>query len=159
MYWSLCWLMSLYFNPRLREGGDWSGVRRQHSWRSFQSTPPRRRRRKYSNIYMSRKGISIHASAKEATIDANTIVKKVTISIHASAKEATRTARYCCKELKISIHASAKEATSGLPAIPAITDYFNPRLREGGDGAEGAYDDIIDISIHASAKEATDLLL
>ena len=80
----------VHFNPRLREGGDVRhnllylvikisihasakeatyfhpdccfGVR-------FQSTPPRRRRRKFVHVVYIPKKISIHASAKEATID------------------------------------------------------------------------------------------
>ena len=78
----------VHFNPRLREGGDVRhnllylvikisihasakeatyfhpdccfGVR-------FQSTPPRRRRRKFVHVVYIPKKISIHASAKEAT--------------------------------------------------------------------------------------------
>ena len=56
----------------------------------------------------------------------------------------------------ISIHASAKEATKRLLEVRKCLFYFNPRLREGGDGAiRGAIKDVTSISIHASAKEAT----
>ena len=56
------------FNPRLREGGD-------TRWMATQPTVQ----------------ISIHASAKEATLDEQKPFKVVLyISIHASAKEATR---------------------------------------------------------------------
>ena len=80
--------------------------------------------------------ISIHASAKEATVneryqrgntgfqstpprrrrpDFSLTIKKVdSISIHASAKEATLYIPVMCGSLSISIHASAKEATNQL---------------------------------------------
>ena len=77
----------------------------------------------------------------------------------------------------ISIHASAKEATT-VSSFSGVTDYFNPRLREGGDkeyhrnnggkknfnprlreGGDGIQRhnrlEESKISIHASAKEAT----
>ena len=59
-----------------------------------------------------REKISIHASAKEATLYHRQGFNKGEISIHASAKEAT--ANNLCKQRGISlisIHASAKEAT------------------------------------------------
>ena len=59
----------------------------------------------------SSQDISIHASAREATIDFIKILDAPAISIHASAREAT------------SPHVSS---ANNLP-------YFNPRLREGGD--------------------------
>ena len=61
------------------------------------------------------------------------------ISIHASAKEATIRQRICGIPGRISIHASAKEATS-FPffKVSAKID-FNPRLREGGDLSPYAY--------------------
>ena len=77
------------------------------------------------------------------------------ISIHASAKEATSLfPMYCCSQA-ISIHASAKEATIDADTITAGTINFNPRLREGGDKADGDVKKEGIISIHASAKEAT----
>ena len=79
--------------------------------------------------------------------------------------------------LSISIHASAKEATT-VSSFSGVTEYFNPRLREGGDkeyhrnnggkknfnprlreGGDGIQRhnrlEESKISIHASAKEAT----
>ena len=57
----------------------------------------------------------------------------VQISIHASAKEATLDEQKPFKVvLYISIHASAKEATPHICGH-SKGDYFNPRLREGGD--------------------------
>ena len=120
------------FNPRLREGGD-----------------------EERGAAMINMNISIHASAKEATLltiffkriylyfnprlreggdrALKALLKKLHISIHASAKEATWSAVRHKSFLQISIHASAKEAT-------------NHKLRR-----------LIRnwISIHASAKEAT----
>ena len=78
----------------------------------------------------------------------------------------------------ISIHASAKEATT-VSSFSGVTEYFNPRLREGGDkeyhrnnggkknfnprlreGGDGIQRhnrlEESKISIHASAKEATE---
>ena len=79
----------------------------------------------------------------------------------------------------ISIHASAKEATT-VSSFSGVTEYFNPRLREGGDkeyhrnnggkknfnprlreGGDGIQRhnrlEESKISIHASAKEATNI--
>ena len=79
--------------------------------------------------------------------------------------------------MSISIHASAKEATT-VSSFSGVTEYFNPRLREGGDkeyhrnnggkknfnprlreGGDGIQRhnrlEESKISIHASAKEAT----
>ena len=108
--------------------------------------------------------ISIHASAKEATLSRKSVVLLYTdfnprlreggdgeapffilcdeiISIHASAKEATVITQL--KEVpadSISIHASAKEATfSAVISHNCFID-FNPRLREGGDGSTGRFD-------------------
>ena len=54
----------------------------------------------------------------------------------------------------ISIHASAKEATT-VSSFSGVTEYFNPRLREGGDLVSEHHTVTLMISIHASAKEAT----
>ena len=76
--------------------------------------------------------ISIHASAKEATVILLLLLIKELISIHASAKEATLSWFYFIIAFYISIHASAKEATSSK-ILALIYSNFNPRLREGGD--------------------------
>ena len=57
----------LYFNPRLREGGDNSTRLSINSCFVFQSTPPRRRRLFHLVNLLLYKEISIHASEKEAT--------------------------------------------------------------------------------------------
>ena len=56
----------MYFNPRLREGGD-----------------------KLSELTAEQGLISIHASAKEATAGRKPMLSLELISIHVSAKEAT----------------------------------------------------------------------
>ena len=78
--------------------------------------------------------ISIHASAKEATVlRAVVICLQLKISIHASAKEATGKITSSAGLRTISIHASAKEATICSSADKPAWANFNPRLREGGD--------------------------
>ena len=57
--------------------------------------------------------------------------------------------------MEISIHASAKEATRSRIVDTVIREYFNPRLREGGDITQNIILLMEIISIHASAKEAT----
>ena len=121
-----------YFNPRLHEGGDGT--------------------KKRQLVAICK--ISIHASAKEATMGTVNKEKFTKISIHASAKEATLRDLCTNSHIIISIHASAKEATrmalfyflsllfqSTPPRrrrqinrpLEILIPYFNPRLREGGD--------------------------
>ena len=129
-----CLRCSNNFNPRLREGGDGEpqdsgGVvtlfqstpprrRRLIDFPSrssifiFQSTPPRRRRPHRLVNDLNYLEISIHASAKEATMLPPLQLYFSAISIHASAKEATLQQPVSHHPQRISIHASAKEATS-----------------------------------------------
>ena len=99
------------FNPRFREGSD-----------DLTAIP--------ADVVT---GISIHASAKEATAVPPVGTAIFAISIHASAKEATVKDVVSDIFSGISIHASAKEATQ-------ILKHWRNKFR---------------ISIHASAKEAT----
>ena len=122
----------LYFNPRLREGGDiwlsWISVRFRISnhasekeattLQDYQLTPalyfnPRLREGGDYLMHMVwlYEKISIHASEKEATLSQTTLYFLILISIHASEKEATY--------------------ASGTSLF--IKEDFNPRLREGGD--------------------------
>ncbi len=100
--------------------------------------------------------ISIHASAKEATLAGIAFDVGFLISIHASAKEATVDKQ---SELGSTIYFNPRLREGGDRIHhPAILPYrnFNPRLREGGDNigdVEHVWYTII--SIHASAKEAT----
>ena len=66
----------MYFNPRLREGGD-----------------------KLSELTAEQGLISIHASAKEATAGRKPMLSLELISIHVSAKEATRRSPYVFRRL------------------------------------------------------------
>ena len=126
--------MRLYhFNPRLREGGDQELIDNLVEAYKFQSTPPRRRRQWVGIYNINQIRISIHASAKEATLRTVYSFTKYNISIHASAKEATGLFHTSKGYITISIHASAKEATRSVENVIAIAK----------------------ISIHASAKEAT----
>ncbi len=59
------------FNPRLREGGDDGVVNATSNCLSFQSTPPRGRRRTWNEGLWWASCISIHASAREATLMMN----------------------------------------------------------------------------------------
>ena len=80
----------------------------------------------------------------------------IQISIHASAKEATIFWSVPVNSRQISIHASAKEATDSHKRAWHKNMHFNPRLREGGDVDTFEPEPLPDmISIHASAKEAT----
>ena len=99
-----------YFNPRLREGGDG----------------------KTTIISFPLEEISIHASAKEATDIQKQAEERMDISIHASAKEATR-AGYQVHTVKI--FQSTPPRRRRLISISRCKwrNYFNPRLREGGD--------------------------
>ena len=100
----------------------------------FQSTPPHGRRPEYS-ILAGRQGrVSIHASAREATLWPDHGAGYVCVSIHASAREATRVTQAIEKATSlVSIHASAREATGHQFYYPAPDCGFNPRLRTGGD--------------------------
>ena len=167
----------IYFNPRLREGGD---------------IP--------CDIPCDISTISIHASVMEATIF------PVCVALHhwyfnpRLREGGDRLEQLAYIQRVISIHASAREATLsfGFPPFALLFQStpprgrrqreiglqhrmcsnfnprlreggdlsylsflrtqgdFNPRLREGGDAtAENGYESGEDISIHASAREAT----
>ena len=98
--------------------------------------------------------ISIHASAKEATLPLGKFTLDDIISIHASAKEATTVNTTFSKAKKF-------QSTPPRRRRPLIVSKkikgkdFNPRLREGGDDVYGDAGITGSISIHASAKEAT----
>ncbi len=55
------------FDPRLREGGDVREAMAAAIRAMFRSTPPRGRRPERGSSSLPRKGVSIHASAREAT--------------------------------------------------------------------------------------------
>ena len=122
----------LHFNPRSREGSDGHGKSENMFGKKFQSTLPRRERRRRTgrrgrNHYFnprSREGsdgvhqgfwmlsdISIHAPAKGATGKHLGTFDTVEISIHAPAKGATIVSMLPDRPWNISIHAPAKGAT------------------------------------------------
>ena len=143
------------FNPRSREGSDEKATTKTIPHFLFQSTLPRRERRKVVPISICIMPISIHAPAKGATEKQmiNDLIKG--ISIHAPAKGATRLEKWELLYFRISIHAPAKGATSNsessssgtlisihAPAKGATRNMglarlsmfdFNPRSREGSD--------------------------
>ena len=101
----------MYFNPRLREGGDSDG-----------------------EMVVLPSKISIHASAKEATIIQHDMIAFF-INFNPRLREGgdidAEVEAY--RKQLISIHASAKEATAYEKASLCGSPHFNPRLREGGD--------------------------
>ena len=99
-----------HFNPRLREGGDFSSL---------------------SSV--DGETISIHASAKEATMVGCIYRHFKGISIHASAKEATvYNGTIDWKKVKFQSTPPRRRRPDFLFFLHGH-DYFNPRLREGGD--------------------------
>ena len=122
---------------------------------AFQSTPPRGRRR----ATVSRKGRSrvrfnprLRAGGDECRL---TVTACDGVSIHASAREATCPIDLSFRAADVSIHASAREATRQLLIPSQQHRSFNPRLRAGGDDGLGAGARLDLVSIHASAREAT----
>ena len=122
----------MYFNPRLREGGDKFPILADTLKKGFQSTPPRRRRQLDSKaMYLLyhfnprlREGGDIPIGSLSFNVsDFNPRLREggdhygvgwlptQKISIHASAKEATSPYVEPFLTVNISIHASAKEAT------------------------------------------------
>ena len=78
----------MHFNPRLREGGD---LKRIMSNTSLYNFNPRLREGgdEVDHRLPYFFSISIHASAREATVKEGQILLIIDISIHASAREAT----------------------------------------------------------------------
>ena len=77
----------------------------------FQSTPPRRRRRLMQTQLQLAQSISIHASAKEATRQMETLRRRVLFQSTPPRRRRHLTAYTYLSNRQISIHASAKEAT------------------------------------------------
>gem|GEM_PF-1664177 len=143
------------FYPRLREGGDLVPGPQYRSSKRFLPTPPRGRRLTGWPCAIAVRGVSTHASAREATFPATESLRSVVVSTHASAREATAFAVDCAVRAIVSTHASAREAT-GMDRLPCLGESvsthasareatltpppprlrsprFYPRLREGGD--------------------------
>ena len=161
------------------QGGDPPCVTLQSGPSEFQSTPPHGRRRALVDRKTRAQQVSIHASAREATIG-----QRLVRSGPARFNPRLRTGGDLCRgrgriwAAPVSIHASAREATWLRHADPPLVGGFNPRLRTGGDadydyrgawkagfnprlrtGGDFALAEIdVDpwpVSIHASAREAT----
>ena len=81
--------LTVYFNPRPREEGDF-GTNRGRFIREF---------------------ISIHALVKRATREGRLTPENLVISIHALVKRATKTEKHFYHNPDISIHALVKRAT------------------------------------------------
>ena len=100
-----------HFNPRLREGGDFSSL---------------------SSV--DGETISIHASAKEATMVGCIYRHFKGISIHASAKEATvYNGTIDWKKVKFQSTPPRRRRQDTVCCTVETPTDFNPRLREGGD--------------------------
>ena len=122
----------------------------------FQSTPPRGRRPSGYARGLVAGDVSIHASAREATLEWFDEQGNRHVSIHASAREATGFVGGHRPSAQVSIHASAREATWTRWHNPEYRSCFNPRLRAGGDPPAGQTRAAsFCVSIHASAREAT----
>ena len=77
------------FNPRAREGRDSTAAVAIARWWPFQSTRPRRARLAADLLPPTALGVSIHAPAKGATVEARDALGCPGVSIHAPAKGAT----------------------------------------------------------------------
>ena len=106
-WFSLCPSVTMYFNSRLYMRGSMCGC----------------------ILFWTKRLISIHASAWEATEMADNAEQLEAISIHVSAWEATLSQKGNKSNLwNISIHVSAWEATSRCSIKSRSINYFNSRL-------------------------------
>ena len=99
----------------------------------FQSTPPHGRRPASATWAMGVSQVSIHASAREATVNTLAEGLRKLVSIHASAREATRASLDCWPFSwmfqSTPPHGRRRVKTGMEPRMSC----FNPRLRTGGD--------------------------
>ena len=125
-------------------------------------------------------GVSIHASAREATFrlcgykflllfqstpPRGRRLISSSVMVRSSMFQSTppRGRRRNCRHSfgsgdGVSIHASAREATAFVLIHCSPSLGFNPRLREGGDAISFISSSYLNVSIHASAREATALI-
>ena len=167
-----------YFNPRSREGSDAAARIAAFEQGKFQSTLPRRERRRAScpsprrSRYFnprSREGsdaAGLHTAAPVRHFNPRSregsdvpqdlhLLSALCISIHAPAKGATWQA---VRSRRVShFNPRSREGSDERPAqLWARLRHFNPRSREGSDRiAEPGTYDVASISIHAPAKGAT----
>ena len=126
-----CCNIHYYFNPRSREGSDFSKL-----------------------INFVNLSISIHAPARGATEKRTALENTLHISIHAPARGATA---FCAPhhgliKFQSTLPRGERPASGQNQASYA---YFNPRSREGSDFAFFLLADCSKISIHAPARGAT----
>ena len=150
-----CFTCHKYFNPRLREGGDFNGspaiaraIISIHASEKeatkvsscllfetskFQSTPPRRRRLQILQFSIIPYKFQSTPPRRRRRICRTYFF--VFYNFNPRLREGGDGIPICCAAGNgISIHASEKEATNELLGKGTSTLYFNPRLREGGDG-------------------------
>ena len=122
------------FNPRLRTGGDGERLERDPAERKFQSTPPHGRRHAQADAPCVRRGVSIHASAREAT-NPVALLGCTVACFNPRLRTGGDGPSIACAgpDSWVSIHASAREATRGGGPSQPQNCRFNPRLRTGGD--------------------------
>ncbi len=104
------------FNPRLRAGGDKIEAARADGEKAFQSTPPRGRRRPVLRRRIADVIVSIHASAREATVLGLCWSSAILLGLswfQSTPPRGRRLADQVVPGLRehVSIHASAREAT------------------------------------------------
>ena len=144
-----------HFNPRSREGSDVRDTITGAFDAAFQSTLPRRERRRtfdgidYRFLFQStlprRERPVLSYSLRVSVLFQSTLPRR-------ERRQQTKEVRYLST---ISIHAPAKGATRRDGGRTAEVHYFNPRSREGSDVQHIVPLPLIDISIHAPAKGAT----
>ena len=142
------------FNPRSREGSDnamcWESGDTDISIHApakgatfiiscidsmiiiFQSTLPRRERRRHDSSHKSHNNFNPR-SREGSDHFKNPISRRQLISIHAPAKGATYNSNMYFTKIGISIHAPAKGATIVRSILILLLMNFNPRSREGSD--------------------------
>ena len=119
----------------------------------FQSTRPRGTRH-CPDVLKSLAFVSIHASARDATVDPAGKSLLHLVSIHASARDATLL--HGCQLISRKFQSTRPRGTRLLRAIsPRANPGFNPRVREGRDVPVAGKCKNLLVSIHASARDAT----
>ena len=125
----------------------------------FQSTPPRGRRRLLWLLEFSRAYISIHASAREATLWRAWLLLRMEYFNPLLREGGDFMAGMVITANGIFQSTPPRgRRLSCAAANSAMQFYFNPRLREGGDTGKTPEEIRGFISIHASAREATALI-
>ena len=188
------------FYPRLREGGDELTMSAMDLKRWFLSTPPRGRRRCASSrramkhLFLSTpprgrrpllgwraghaQGVSIHASAREATCRRRSAERSISCfyprlreggdgccggirpgrrGFYPRLREGGDLVEFARPVAVAGFYPRLREGGDPFRyAVPAPDRRFYPRLREGGDHSrsQGPYRSMA-VSIHASAREAT----